>query len=119
MNKSKFSLLILLVMILSISAVAAADDTSDIAVQAVDDDAVMDVASEDVVGANDTDVLADDGSTSPNFAELESSLDSSPVTLSSDYKRVEGDHDIQITTDVEIIGDNTRLMLITSVEYFM
>ena len=44
MNKSKFSLLILLVMILSISAVAAADDTSDIAVQAVDDDAVMDVA---------------------------------------------------------------------------
>ena len=109
MNKSKFSLLILLVMILSISAVAAADDTSDIAVQAVDDDAIMDVASDDVVGANDTDVLADDGSTSPNFAELESSLDSSPVTLSSDYKRAEGDHDIQITTDVEIIGDNHKI----------
>ena len=114
MKKSKISILLLvMVMILAISAVSAADidDTSDTAIQAVDEAPVDEVASEDVdavAATDDTDVLAADGD--GNFTELQSSIDSSgTVIMSRDYVRADGENTLSISKDVTILGNNHKI----------
>lgn len=98
MKKSVSILFCFLVMILSISAVSAAD---------MDLDPELALPKSDVgIGASDGEVLADDGS--GDFTSLQNSIDDdgSTLILTSDYKRVDGDSDVSITKDVTIIGNN-------------
>ncbi|WP_304045353.1 Ig-like domain repeat protein [Methanobrevibacter gottschalkii] len=88
-------------MILSISAVSAAD---------MDLDPELALPKSDVgIGASDGEVLADDGS--GDFTSLQNSIDDdgSTLILTSDYKRVDGDSDVSITKDVTIIGNNHKI----------
>ena len=101
MKKSVSILFCFLVMILSISAVSAAD---------MDLDPELALPKSDVgIGASDGEVLADDGS--GDFTSLQNSIDDdgSTLILTSDYKRVDGDSDVSITKDVTIIGNNHKI----------
>ena len=101
MKKSVSILFCFLVMILSISAVSAAD---------MDLDPELALPKSDVgIGASDVEVLADDGS--GDFTSLQNSIDDdgSTLILTSDYKRVDGDSDVSITKDVTIIGNNHKI----------
>ena len=101
MKKSVSILFCFLVMILSISAVSAAD---------MDLDPELALPKSDVgIGASDGEVLADDGS--GDFTSLQNSIDDdgSTLILTSDYKRVDGDNDVSITKDVTIIGNNHKI----------
>ena len=101
MKKSVSILFCFLVMILSISAVSAAD---------MDLDPELALPKSDVgIGASDGEVLADDGS--GDFTSLQNSIDDdgSTLILTSDYKRVDGDSDVSITKDVTILGNNHKI----------
>ena len=101
MKKSVSIIFCFLVMILSISAVSAAD---------MDLDPELALPKSDVgIGASDGEVLADDGS--GDFTSLQNSIDDdgSTLILTSDYKRVDGDSDVSITKDVTIIGNNHKI----------
>ncbi|MDO5814030.1 MAG: hypothetical protein Q4Q18_00190, partial [Methanobrevibacter sp.] len=111
MKKSKFTILLLfLVMILSISAVSAADtnDTSDSDLQAVDEAPVDEVASTDVGALAATDssnVLSIGGG---NFTELQDAIkhpSGKTVTLNSNYTRVGNEEAIVIEDDIVIEGN--------------
>ncbi|PWB84708.1 Ig-like domain repeat protein [Methanobrevibacter thaueri] len=101
-----------MVMILAISAVSAADinDTSDSAIQAVDEAPIEEVASEDVDAlavTDNTDVLADVGD--KNFTQLQAEIDQSTtgmVNLQSNYIRAEGESDIVINKNFNIFGND-------------
>ena len=101
MKKSVSIIFCFLVMILSISAVSAAD---------MDLDPELALPKSDVgIGASDGEVLADDGS--GDFTSLQNSIDDdgSTLILTSDYKRVDGDSDVSITKDVTILGNNHKI----------
>ena len=112
MKKSYISILLLLmVMILGISAVSAADidDTSDLALTQ-DDSTILEVedTSEEVQAASDTEVIADSGEGN-NFTSLKTLINEagSSLTLTKDYTRVAGDSDIEINKDFTIDGQDT------------
>lgn len=111
MKKSKILILLLIAMILTISAVSAADTdvSSDSPIQAIEETAIesadSDAADNVLTADNDVDVLeAGEG----NFTELQNAIDASvSVILSKDYSRVNGEQEININTrDVTIIGNN-------------
>ena len=115
MKKSYSSILLLvLVMILAISAVSAAEDidTSDSDLQAVDEAPIEEVASEDVdalAATDDTDVVAaDEGN---NLTSLQSLIDEPDVGvyLEKDYVRVESDSPVQISDETIIFGQNHKI----------
>ena len=118
MKKSKISILLLvMVMILAISAVSAADndDTSDSALQAVEEAPVDEVASEDVgalAATDDADVLAADGE-GTNFTSLQNKIDSSNTIcyIMNDYTRTDGDDVVTISKDISIVsrGGNFKI----------
>lgn len=118
MKKSYKSILLLfVVMILAISAVNAAeiDDTSESAVQAVDEATVDEVASvdvDDVVATDDSaDVLADSVVSGKNFTTLQSDIDkaSGYIALQSDYLKESGEGVVTIAKDITINGDNHKI----------
>ena len=97
-------------MILSISAVSAADidDNSDVAVQAVDEASIASVDVDEIASTDNADVLAAAGD--GNFTELQNSVDSSgTVIMSKDYTRVDGENTISISRDVTILGNNHKI----------
>ena len=118
MKKSKISILLLvMVMILAISAVSAADndDTSDSALQAVEEAPVDEVSSEDVgalAATDDADVLAADGE-GTNFTSLQNKIDSSNTIcyIMNDYTRTDGDDVVTISKDISIVsrGGNFKI----------
>ena len=116
MKKSYKSILLLfVVMILTMSAVNAAeiDDTSDSVVQAADVDAIDEVATadvDDVVAASDdgAEVLTDVGD--KNFTVLQDEINSASglLEINSNYVRSEGESDIEITKNILLLGDDTH-----------
>ena len=110
MKKLSISLLLLAIMIMSISAVSAADaDVSDDLVMSQDDLDTLEIDStnDDVSQvADDVEILS--AGTSKNFTVLQNEIDSSSGTmfLTSDYERVAGENDVSITKDLTIIGSN-------------
>ena len=104
-------------MILAISAVSAADndDTSDSALQAVEEAPVDEVSSEDVgalAATDDADVLAADGE-GTNFTSLQNKIDSSNTIcyIMNDYTRTDGDDVVTISKDISIVsrGGNFKI----------
>ncbi len=102
--------MILLVMILAVSAVSAADidDSSDADILAVDD-AVEEVAAVDDVDeiqqSTDTEEVVADGEPG-NFSDLQFDIRDpiTGITIYKDYVRSEGDNEITIDHDVSIDG---------------
>ena len=127
-----------MVMILAVSAVSAADmnETSDAAVQTVDDSTIDEVVSSDddaidevvssdddadsdeivssadadmVKAPDDADVLAADGDGN-NFTSLQTQINSkNMVSLDKDYTWAEGDDVISINKVLTIIGNNHKI----------
>lgn len=106
MKKSVITLLIFLIMIISVSAVSAADDASDLVAS---DDATVSVANTDTAVTADRPV--------ENFTELESAVAGAPgvLTLSSDYERkdtetmtIAFDHDIIIDGNGSTINGSSK-----------
>ena len=97
MKKLSISILLLFVMILSITAVAAADDvTSDLAKSQTADDSIA-LAVDD-----GTDVLAADGG---NFTQFQKDIDAvASPTITKDYTMKTGEKAVVISKEVRIVG---------------
>ena len=112
MKKSKIMILLLVVaMVLTLSAVSAADtnDTSDSVVQAVDDAPLEEVASDDVdaVAATDDTTVLSTGE--KHFTQLQTDVNKGTVLMSNDYVRQTGENTISITNDVTILGNGYKI----------
>ena len=112
MKKSKIMILLLVVaMVLTLSAVSAADtnDTSDSVVQAVDEAPIEEVASDDVdaVAATDDTTVLSTGE--KNFTQLQTDVSGGTVLMSNDYVRQTGENTISITNDVTILGNGYKI----------
>ena len=117
MKKLTISILLLAVMILSITAVSAADDVS----LDLDDSQDIDVDSTPapVTSAGDQGVLKASGNTEvltdpgdKNFTTLQTEIDASEdgtLDLSSNYVRAEGENDIVISKNMWIDGGNNKI----------
>jgi predicted outer membrane repeat protein len=116
MKKSTFSLLIVLIMILTISAASAADiddSTDDIISQDAGESSLeVDSAGDVVLQASDDAEILSDGGTVKNFTELKNDIENAPgyaLTMKSDYVRADGEKDIVIDKTVVISGGNFKI----------
>lgn len=102
MKKSVITLLIFLIMIISVSAVSAADDASDLVAS---DDATVSVANTDTAVTADRPV--------ENFTELDHLIANTPgsgeLTLSSNYERNGSETNITIDMDKIINGNGSYI----------
>ena len=107
MKKLGISLLLVVIMVMSISAVNAVDeDVSDDLVMSQTDSDVLEIDSvdEDVSqAADDVEILS--SGTSKNFTQLQTDLSSGFLNLGSDYVRSEGETEVSISDSVVIIGN--------------
>jgi len=111
MKKSKILILLLaMIMIVSISAVSAAEDIADSTDLAVSDDFTpleVDESIDDVQADSESESLAEDPVETGNFTSLQSLIDQDDVkevTLDKNYARVAEDKNIVINKDVTIDG---------------
>ena len=106
MKKSTLSILLLIVMILSITAVSAADDvTSD----AGETQAVDEVTPDVGVLQSSPDTVTVTAPGDKNFTQLQQEIDDSPygmININSNYVRQEGENDIVINKNFNIFGDD-------------
>ena len=102
MKKSVITLLIFLIMIISVSAVSAADDATDLVAS---DDATVSVANTDTAVTADRPV--------ENFTELNHLITNTPgsgeLTLSSNYEKIESEQTITINMDKIINGNGSTI----------
>ena len=107
MKKLGISLLLVVIMVMSISAVNAVDeDVSDDLVMSQTDSDVLEIDSVDQdvsQAADDVEILS--AGTSKNFTQLQTDLSSGFLNLGSDYVRSEGETEVSISDSVVIIGN--------------
>ena len=112
MKKFKISLLIILIMTISIAAVSAADNSSELEIAQIEDsmlDVSSDVENNVVQSTNDFEILSDEENGN-NFTSLQSTIDNGGlVSLSSDYVRVDGEYDVLISKNVTLFGNNHKI----------
>ena len=96
-------------MTISIAAVSAADNSSELEIAQVEDsmlDVSSDVENNVVQSTNDFEILSDEENGN-NFTSLQSTIDNGGlVSLSSDYVRVDGEYDVLISKNVTLFGNN-------------
>ena len=113
MKKSSILILLLTVMILTISAVGAADTnvTSDLAHSQLADDSVAlaldDSDADSVLADKNTESLAIDGDN--NFTALQQEIDSGYVDLQKDYVRMGSEDSLIIDKMVVFYGNNYKI----------
>ena len=110
MKNSRILILLLAVlMIVSISAVSAAEDIADDADLSVSDDSTslkVEESVDDIQADDESDKLDDPVDTGNNFTSLQSLIDAEEkeLALEKDYARVDGDNDIQINKNFTVDG---------------
>lgn len=110
MMKKLSIILLIMLMIISISAVSAADtnQSDDLAADEDSDILEIDEVAEDLAADNDTEVLSD----GDDFTSLSEEINREGVssfTLQKDYTRQDGENDIEINKDFTIIGNGYKI----------